>query len=997
MKHWLLHLTMLLFCALTPRATGASPSESLQKMKVTDGFVATIVASEPEIRQPLSVTFDDRGRMWVIQYLQYPTPAGLKPVKVDQFLRTTYDRIPEPPPRGPKGVDKITICEDTDGNGHMDKFKDFVNGLNLCTGMALGHGGVFVLQSPYLLFYPDKNRDDIPDVDPVVLLTGFGMEDAHAFANSLTWGPDGWLYGAQGSTVTANVRGIEFQQGIWRYHPVTHAFELFAEGGGNTWGLDFDGDGEIFAGTNFYEKMLHMRQGAYYIKNFGKHGALHNPHAYGYFDHVPFSGYQGLHISIGGIVYHGGAFGNELEGKYIFANTLDHAVYWANLQPQSSTFTASFGGTLLKTEDELFRPVDCTVGPDGAVYIADWCDKRATHVDPLDTWDRSNGRIYKIEKKAAIAGGKKQPLDLPKLSSNALVDLLSHTNDWFAREARRLLAERRDKKIIPRLRKETFSPGNQLLQVQSFWALYVSGGFDDKTALKALQHTNATIRKWCVRVLGEQKSVSSKLSATLQNTAQTDPDAQVRAQLSCSLRRLPARDGLPVLHELLLRDDASDPHIPLLLWWALERYAIPNRSDVVEIFSDARVWQSPLVRKDILQRLARRYAAEGNAEDLATCVALLDLATNLAKADGIQWRLGSETEYLLKGINEALAGRSLTSSSSATERWFANLPSDARQHLLIVQTGIRLGIIKAHEIAVQKIRDSQVSEGERVMLIETLGETRQPSLLVEFMQILESPASNNLRSAALTALQQIQSADIPTRILGLYSKLTPPLRAKALQLLLARSASCAQLISAVEAGTVSPKDISMDQVRQIASFKNVELAPRIQKIWGKFQVESPAEKQSFINRVKLILKPSGVAGRQPNPNLVEGKKLFQKNCAVCHKLFGEGNTIGPDLAGVDRNDIDLLLSNIVNPSAYIRNEYVSYEIETKDDEVIGGLMVESNATSVTLLDRNNQRHTVARERIKSLNESAVSLMPEGLLETLPPQELIDLIGYLRSK
>src|SRR5438477_4907117 len=253
------------------RAGGLSPQEALSHMKVADGFEVKLVAHEPEIRQPLSITFDERGRMWVIQYLQYPTPAGLKAVSVDQYLRTKYDRVPDPPPRGPKGADRITICEDTDGDGHFDKFKDFVSGLNLASGMAIGYGGVFIVQPPYLLFYPDRDQDDIPDGDPEVLLSGFGLEDAHAVANSLTWGPDGWLYGAQGSTVTARIRGLEFQQAIWRYHPLTHAFEVFAEGGGNTWGLDFDDEGEMLAGTNYYEKMLHMVQGGYYIKNFGKH------------------------------------------------------------------------------------------------------------------------------------------------------------------------------------------------------------------------------------------------------------------------------------------------------------------------------------------------------------------------------------------------------------------------------------------------------------------------------------------------------------------------------------------------------------------------------------------------------------------------------------------------------------------------------------------------------------------------------------------------------
>src|SRR6516164_6075830 len=162
---------------------GYSPAEAPKHFEVADGLRATLFASEPEIRQPILVKFDDRGRLWTIQYLQYPNPAGLRRVKVDRFSRTAYDRVPDPPPRGPRGDDRITICEDTDGDGRADRFKDFATGLNLCTGLAFGHGGVFVLQVPYLLFYPDRDRDDVPDGDPRVLLSGFGMEDAQSVAN----------------------------------------------------------------------------------------------------------------------------------------------------------------------------------------------------------------------------------------------------------------------------------------------------------------------------------------------------------------------------------------------------------------------------------------------------------------------------------------------------------------------------------------------------------------------------------------------------------------------------------------------------------------------------------------------------------------------------------------------------------------------------------------------------------------------------------------------
>src|SRR5262245_14804475 len=302
----LLLIALFALAALPGLPQGFPPAIAPTKMTAPDGFGVTLVASEPQVRQPVCIEFDDRGRLWVIQYLQYPNPAGLKRVKVDRYSRTIYDRFPDPPPNGAKGADRITILE---GSGSAMKAKDFVGGLNLATGIAFGHGGVFVLQAPYLLFYPDRDGDDVPDGDPDALLSGFGLEDAHSVANSLTWGPDGWLYGCQGSTVTARIRGIEFQQGVWRYHPITRKFELFCEGGGNSWGLDFDQFGNLLYSTNFGGfVMLHGVQGGYYWKQFGKHGELHNPYAYGWFDHVDHRAFRGGHVTVGGIIYQSDAF-----------------------------------------------------------------------------------------------------------------------------------------------------------------------------------------------------------------------------------------------------------------------------------------------------------------------------------------------------------------------------------------------------------------------------------------------------------------------------------------------------------------------------------------------------------------------------------------------------------------------------------------------------------------------------------------------------------------
>jgi hypothetical protein len=198
-------------------------------MKVPDGFALTLIAGEPMLGQPVCLQFDDVDRLWVVQRSPDPTLPG---ASGEDASRTALGNVPERPPGSPKGVDRITILSDFDNNDHPRKAADFVTGLDPISGIAFGYGGIFVLQRPNLLFYPDKNHDDIPDSDPEILLKGFGIPDAHPAGNSLTWGPDGWLYGCQGNTATAKVRGLEFQQGIWRFHPVSKRFELFCQSDG---------------------------------------------------------------------------------------------------------------------------------------------------------------------------------------------------------------------------------------------------------------------------------------------------------------------------------------------------------------------------------------------------------------------------------------------------------------------------------------------------------------------------------------------------------------------------------------------------------------------------------------------------------------------------------------------------------------------------------------------------------------------------------------------
>jgi putative membrane-bound dehydrogenase-like protein len=981
-----LSVAALLVSAGLMSAQTLPPDAAIKRMKVPDGFEVKLVAAEPMVRQPLSISFDDRGRVWVIQYLQYPTPAGLKAIKVDQYLRTVYDRVPEPPPRGPKGVDRITILSDFDSDGRAHRAKDFVTGLNLCSGMCIGHAGVFVLQVPYLLFYPDRNGDDVPDGDPEVLLKGFGMEDAHAVANSLQWGPDGWLYGAQGSTVTANIRGIEFQQGIWRYHPITKEFELFSEGGGNTWGLDFDAHGNVIAGTNWGGyAMLHQVQGGYYIKGFGKHGPLHNPHTYGYFDHVPYKDFRGGHVTCGGIVYHGAAYPAKYDGQYIAGNLLSNCLHWHTLERRGSSFTSRFGGEFLVANDPRFRPVDCLTGPDGAVYIADWYDIRANHVDPVDNWDRATGRIYKV----VASGGRKPPvgedqtgglrLPLARRTSHELVELLGNPNDWYSREARRILAERRDASVIPGLRKTILAEKGHLAP-ESLWALYVSGGFDDTFAAQLFDHANDDVRTWTVRLLCDPRKVSPSIAVRLVELAKSETSPTVRSQLACSAKRLPAKESLPVVRELLRHsEDVSDPHIPLLLWWAIEDKAIRDRDQVLGLLDSDDAWRLPLIRQFMIERLGRRYMAEGGEANHAACAQLL------AAAPGPE-----EVRLLLQGMDKALEGRQLAKVPAALEKQLASLWAKQSASPLIVRFALRLGSPEAYNRALAVAGDAKAADAERISLLEVLGQAGKSECVPVVLRVLTEAKSDKVREAALAALQPFAGERVTTAVLDAYPRLSPGLRSRAQTLLCSRPASALALLQVVDAGTIATKDVPLDQLRRMADYKDERLTKLLEKHWGKVGPLPAGEKVARINAIKHAL------GQKPDGDRANGKALFTKVCATCHTLFGEGNKVGPELTGADRKNRDFMVTNIVDPNASIRPEYVAYVATLKDGRTLTGLVAESSPTAVTLLNEKNERTVLARDKIDEMTASPVSLMPEKILDPLSEQEIRDLFAYLQA-
>lgn len=963
---------------LADEAGPQAPVESLARFQTPDDLQVELVLAEPDIAQPLQISWDVRGRMWVVEFRQYPNPAGLKMVSRDKFLRTVYDRVPPAPPNHFRGADRISIHEDADGDGKFERHKTFVEGLSLVSSCAVGEGGVWVLNPPYLLFYPDKDGDDVPDGDPEVHLEGFWLEDSHSIANSLCWGPDGWLYGAQGSTVSGDVKRPgskdppihSMGQLIWRYHPATRKYEIFAEGGGNTFGVEIDAKGRIYSGHNGGDtRGFHYVQGGYYQKGFGKHGALSNPYSFGYFPQMTHHSVPRFTHTF--VIYEDGTLPAAYHGKLFGVEPLQGRVVFSDVQPDRSSFKTKDLGYALTTTDTWFRPVDIKSGPDGALYVADMYEQRIDHASHYQgRIDKSSGRIYRLQAK----GAKSEPrlTDFSKSSPAQLLAALQSDRRSVRQLALRALADHRDPALAAQIR-QSLSTAQGPNALELCWALQRVGGLSDEAALALLEHDDPFVRQWTVRMIADDGHATAAQLAKLVDLAYRDPSVYVRSQLASSARRLPAKEGLAIVGRLVERsEDVEDIHVPLLIWWAMEARAESDRDAVLSLLDSPTTWQLPMVRKHLLSRLMRRYASTGARRDLLTCAQLLAKAPNEESG-----------KLLMAGFEEAYQGRSLAGlptelAAAISKAGGASLPLRLRQ-----------GDASALEEALRLIPDEKGAVAVRRQLVEVLGQVPQPPAVDSLLALAAATKEESLRAAALTALQSYDEPRIASTLVEQLPKLSRDSRSLAVSVLASRKAWTLTLLDAAAAGKAPVESFAPADVKKLVLRPDPQIAERVKALFGEVQGATTAEMRATVERLnEAILAGSG--------NPYNGKQLYTASCGKCHRLFEEGGRIGPELTSYKRDDLRRMLLNVVNPSAEIREGFENYVAVTDDGRTVSGFIADQDQQVVTLRGADGQTLVLAREELEDLRATPVSLMPEGLLKDLTDQQVRDLFAYLRS-
>lgn len=959
---------------------GVSAEDAAAAMIVPEGFRVIASAAEPDVRQPIAMALDDRGRVWVAEAYEYPIRG-----------------------QGESGRDRILIFEDTTGDGRLDSRKIFYEGLNLVSGIEVGHGGVWVGAAPYLMFIPDTNRDDVADGPPQILLDGWGYEDTHETLNTFSWGPDGWLYGCHGVFTHSRVgkpgaedtSRVPINAGIWRYHPIRHEFEVFAHGTSNPWGLDFNDVGDAFCTACVIPHLYHIIPQARYVRQAGRH---FNQHTYGsiptiadhlhYLGTTPHSGNNksdavgGGHAHAGAMIYLGGVWPEEYRGSIFMNNIHGQRLNVDVLKAKGSGYVGSHAPDFLLTRDQASQILNMQYGPDGQVVFIDWYDMQACHRQEVEVHDRSNGRIYKI----IYGDSKTAPIDLAAMTDFELAEYSLHHNDWFVRHSRRLLQERAVQRAIQptaidRLQSIAREHSDVTRRLRALWALHGINAIGQPLSDSALQDSSPHVRAWTIRLLMERQDyqVNDQQLGQLVQLAKGDESQVVRLALASAASRIPLESRWNLLAALTGNpDDRNDHNLPLMYWYAMEPLAEvdADRALALGLHSGSNI---PMLSEYML----RRVSESGDTASLDR------LLRGLENAESTDLQL-----MFLNALGSAVAGKRQVSQPASWQRIYQGLESsgDPRVHKAADALGVVFRDARAFERVRGQLVDMENTTQDRVSSLNILLAAADPHLVDVMLQIVgDANQPADLAEQAIRGLAQVDHAEAPKTLISNYARWNESQKRAAIATLCSRKSGAQALLNAIASGTISPVDLTADYARQIEYLNDSQLSQLLTKVWGQVR-KSPDEKLKQITHYRRLVEQTNLHA----PDLALGRALFAKTCQRCHLLYGVGQEIGPDITGSNRSNLDYLLENIVDPSAVMAKEYRPTVVLTQSGQLITGILRSESDSSVTVQTADGTL-VVPRDEIDQMDESPQSMMPDDQLTQFSDHEVRSLLAYLQNK
>jgi len=1032
-----------------------TPEEARAKMSVPEGYEVRCFAHEPMVQNPVAMTWDHRGRLWVVEAYEYPEGSELPAPFGGEAKDDQYHPLPKTGEKIPR--DRVIILEDTDNNGEADKRTVFVEGLNLASAILCGDNGIYIGQQPHLLHFRDDDGDDKPDAWRVVL-TGFGREDTHELVNSFTWGPDGWLYMTHGVFTNSKVRrpgqpeseGFKFDAGIGRARPMSVVqpsrlksseaaetaapqweFEVFADGTSNPWGCDYDAAGNFFVSACVIDHLFHMAPGGIYVR---QGGAPENPYAYeqlpSIVKHKHFrAAYAGVQI------YQGGRYPADTHGHAFIGNIHDNAIHEEILTPVGATFKCEPRRDFLRANDGWFRPVSTQTGPDGFLWIMDWCDKYPCYQNAKanpEGVDRERGRIWRVVHTGARTPssaksndpkadeGVRTPanLDLKKLSTADLVKTLEHPNNWMRRTARRMLVEasrgvaiedlRSDKNSANTLIQELLQRGaSDPVRLEAVWTLHSSRMLSKEGWSLLVKDKSTSLRAWAARLAGEYDLYALTELGENPNPRAVhsyiygypglvklagDKEAMVRASVGIALRgnlgglltvtryrelgQTPPASVDPVFVELISScADANDTLQAFHLWMALEPRIERHPEQSLQMLSSTAAQSQPLSRV-LSHKAMRRLCDTRKAENLYLAVEFCD---KIAEHDIL---LTHALDGLVKGQDGGVI-KPVKDVSASLAKWRSSANADVRKH---AQT---LAVLWGDEAAVKEmivaLHDAKKPEKDRIAVLQSLRKVKTDAVKEGLKPLLAPNTSTTLGVAAIRAAADLGGDDFIASLLTQAASKDFNLRIAALEALSSRATWTQAMLDAIAAEKVSASGFPAPVRRALATSKDKAIRDHAFKVLGAWQDSS--------DDVKSLIAAKKQACLTGEPDLANGKLLFTGTCMVCHEFHGGGQKVGPDLIGSGRSNLDAILANVIDPNQIIGNGYENFTVSTKDGRTLAGRVVEDTPGHVKLLGAGGAAQVVSRDQIATLTNTKQSLMPMGF-GALPDAAFRDLVWYI---
>jgi putative membrane-bound dehydrogenase-like protein len=966
-----------------PPIPARTPREEAATFHLPKGFRVELVAAEPEVVDPVAIAFDEEGRLFVAEMRGYPN-GGVATGNITSG--------------------RVKLLEDRDGDGFYEHSTIFAEHLRFPAAVMPWKGGLLVADPPDILFLVDTDHDGRAD-RLRKLYTGFALDNVEQIINGLQWGLDNWVYGVAGGNggtiqsterpdrapVTLRGRGV-------RFHPEAPG-SLEEMSGGGQYGLAADDWQQWFTATNS-QHLRHIILPDHYLRrnpslpvsavtlDIPDHGA-----ACKVFRISPFEPWRvertrrrakgpdaqrfpSTELVPGGfitsgcspVVYTADLFPLEFHGNTLVCDPANNLIHRDILKQHGATFIAERAypdREFLASTDNWFRPVFLTIGPDGAIYVADFY--REVIETPLSLPDdikkavnlesRGRGRIWRI-----VPEGRPLKRARPALRSASAEELAHHVadqNPWWRFTAQRLLVERQDKAAVKPLETVARSAQHAPGRAQALWTLRGLKALDDALIIAALKDSEAGVREQALRLAEEHLPTSAALRSAVALLAD-DPSPRVRFQLAFSLGEAEGPEVISTLAKVARRD-ANDPWTQIAILSSAARTA-PGLLDTLVHDKDFTVHPTA-AHLSLLTRLAALVGARSSETDLGRALRLLDAA----KDSDANWQVA-----ILGGLGQGMQN----SRYPLTRLWDQPPPA-----LKSSVDHARAFFTRAAATA----QDDKRSVAERLGAIRLLG--YGPFASAQGLTALLGPQNaSELQMAAVRTLALHDNSKVASILLSGWNTHSPALRREVLESLFARSDRLISLLDAIQDQRVSASQMEPFRLELLRKHSNATIRARAQKLLAG---QATSDRRRILEDYKNALDLKADSAR--------GKMVFQKTCATCHRLENVGVEVGPDLLSALRTKTrEGLLTDILDPSLEVDPRFINYIVMTKAGRVLTGMIATETASSITLRRAEKAEDTVLRNQIDEVQATAKSLMPEGLEMQLTRQDVADVIAYLLS-